>query len=41
MSRVNEIRYVGYAVSNLEAGRSFHREKWGLLDAELFKAPEA
>jgi catechol 2,3-dioxygenase-like lactoylglutathione lyase family enzyme len=30
MSRVTEIRYVGYAMPDLEAERAFYRDKWGL-----------
>lgn len=30
MSRVNEIRYVGYGVKDLEAEKRFYEEKWGL-----------
>ena len=30
MSRVNEIRYVGYAMPDLEAERAFYADKWGL-----------
>jgi catechol-2,3-dioxygenase len=33
MSRVTEIRYVGYAVTDLEAERAFYRDKWGLREA--------
>ena len=33
MSRVSEIRYVGYAVPDLEAERAFYRDVWGLADA--------
>lgn len=33
MSRVREIRYVGYAVPDLEAERRFYVEKWGLREA--------
>ena len=32
MSRVTEIRYVGYGVPDLEAERAFYREKWGLRE---------
>ena len=32
MSRVTEIRYVGYAVSDLAAERAFYVEKWGLTE---------
>lgn len=32
MSRVTEIRYVGYAVTDLEAERAFYRETWGLRE---------
>jgi catechol 2,3-dioxygenase-like lactoylglutathione lyase family enzyme len=31
MSRVNEIRYVGYGVKDLEAEKAFYVEKWGLV----------
>lgn len=30
MSRVTEIRYVGYGVTDFEAERAFYAEKWGL-----------
>jgi catechol 2,3-dioxygenase-like lactoylglutathione lyase family enzyme len=30
MSRVTEIRYVGYAVTDIEAESSFYKDKWGL-----------
>jgi catechol 2,3-dioxygenase-like lactoylglutathione lyase family enzyme len=30
MSKVSEIRYVGYGVADLEAERAFYAEKWGL-----------
>lgn len=33
MSRVTEIRYVGYAVNNLAAERDFYTAKWGLKQA--------
>ncbi len=33
MSRVTEIRYVGYAVPDLEAERAFYRDVWGLKEA--------
>ncbi len=33
MSRISEIRYVGYAVPDLEAERAFYRDVWGLVDA--------
>ena len=33
MSRVTEIRYVGYAVPDLELERAFYRDKWGLREA--------
>ncbi len=33
MSRVSEIRYVGYAVTDLEAESAFYRDVWGLNDA--------
>jgi catechol 2,3-dioxygenase-like lactoylglutathione lyase family enzyme len=32
MARVTEIRYVGYGVPDLEAERSFYRDKWGLRE---------
>ncbi|MEO6338704.1 MAG: VOC family protein [Caulobacteraceae bacterium] len=32
MSRVSEIRYVGYAVPDLELERAFYRDKWGLRE---------
>jgi len=32
MSRVTEIRYVGYAVPDLEAEHAFYRDVWGLKD---------
>lgn len=32
MSVVTEIRYVGYAMPDLAAERSFYRDKWGLLE---------
>jgi len=32
MSRVTEIRYVGYGVPDLEAERAFYRDKWGLRE---------
>lgn len=32
MTRVTDIRYVGYAVSDLEAERAFYRDKWGLRE---------
>lgn len=32
MSRVTEIRYVGYAVTQLERERSFYRDVWGLKE---------
>mgnify|MGYP001160739360 CR=1 FL=1 len=31
MIRVNEIRYVGYGVKDLEAEKAFYLEKWGLV----------
>ena len=34
MARVTEIRYVGYGVPDLEAERSFYRDKWGLREVE-------
>lgn len=33
MARVTEIRYVGYAVTDLEAERTFYRDVWGLREA--------
>jgi catechol 2,3-dioxygenase-like lactoylglutathione lyase family enzyme len=33
MARVTEIRYVGYAVTDLEAERAFYRDVWGLREA--------
>ena len=33
MSRVSEIRYVGYAVTDFEAERAFYRDVWGLKEA--------
>ena len=35
MSRVTEIRFVGYAVTNLEAEQSFYRDVWGLKDVGM------
>lgn len=32
MSRVTEIRYVGYAVNDLDAERAFYADKWGLKE---------
>lgn len=32
MSRVTEIRYVGYGVTDLEAERAFYRDTWGLRE---------
>ena len=32
MSRVTEIRYVGYGVANLAAERAFYRDTWGLKE---------
>jgi catechol 2,3-dioxygenase-like lactoylglutathione lyase family enzyme len=32
MSRVSEIRYVGYALPDLEGERAFYRDVWGLED---------
>jgi catechol 2,3-dioxygenase-like lactoylglutathione lyase family enzyme len=32
MSRVSDIRYVGYGVKDLEAERRFYVEKWGLVE---------
>jgi len=34
MSRVTEIRYVGYAVEDLAAERAFYAEKWGLKQVQ-------
>lgn len=33
MSRVSEIRYVGYAVPDLQAEAAFYRDVWGLAEA--------
>lgn len=33
MSRVTEIRYVGYAVPDLEAERAFYNDQWKLVEA--------
>lgn len=33
MSRVTEIRYVGYGVPDLAAERTFYKDKWGLREA--------
>ena len=33
MSRVTEIRYVGYALPDLDAECGFYRDAWGLVDA--------
>ena len=33
MSRVTEIRYVGYAVPDLEAERAFYADQWKLVEA--------
>ena len=30
MSRISEIRYVGYAVTDLEAEKAYYTENWGL-----------
>jgi catechol 2,3-dioxygenase-like lactoylglutathione lyase family enzyme len=35
MSRVTEIRFVGYAVTDLEAEQSFYRDVWGLKDVGM------
>jgi len=32
MSRVSEIRYVGYALPELETERAFYRDVWGLIE---------
>ena len=32
MTRITNIRYVGYAVTDLEAERAFYRDKWGLRE---------
>ncbi len=32
MSRVSEIRFVGYGVNDLEGERAFYRDKWGLKE---------
>ena len=34
MSRVTEIRYVGYGVEDFEAERRFYAEDWGLVEVE-------
>lgn len=34
MSRVTDIRYVGYGVDNFDAEREFYAEKWGLVEVE-------
>ena len=34
MSRVTEIRYVGYGVEDFEAERKFYAEDWGLVEVE-------
>lgn len=33
MSRISDIRYVGYAVPDFEAERTFYRDVWGLREA--------
>ncbi len=33
MTRVNEIRYVGYAVPDLQAERAFYNDQWKLIEA--------
>jgi catechol 2,3-dioxygenase-like lactoylglutathione lyase family enzyme len=33
MSRVTEIRYVGYGVADFDTERAFYQEKWGLVEA--------
>src|SRR5215471_7844851 len=33
MSRVTEIRYVGYAVPDLEAERAFYKDQWKLVES--------
>jgi catechol 2,3-dioxygenase-like lactoylglutathione lyase family enzyme len=35
MSRVTEIRYVGYGVTDFDAERSFYVEKWGLTEVAV------
>lgn len=32
MSRITEIRFVGYGLPNVEAERAFYRDKWGLVE---------
>ena len=32
MSRVTEIRYVGYGVEDFEAERKFYSDDWGLVE---------
>ena len=32
MSRVTEIRYVGYGVEDFDAERRFYAEDWGLVE---------
>src|SRR6478609_10436896 len=45
MSRVTEIRYVGYGVEDFDAERRFYAEDWGLVEVAAeegmawFKAP--
>ena len=34
MSRVTEIRYVGYGVENFDAERKFYADDWGLVEVE-------
>ena len=34
MSKVTEIRYVGYGVPDMEAERAFYRDQWGLREIE-------
>lgn len=34
MSRVSEIRYVGYAVPDFEAERAFYADTWGLVEVQ-------
>ena len=32
MSRVTEIRYIGYGVEDFEAERKFYSDDWGLIE---------
>ncbi|WP_039387920.1 VOC family protein [Novosphingobium sp. MBES04] len=34
MSRVTEIRYVGYGVENFDAERAFYKDDWGLVEVD-------